>query len=182
MNERLERLEQKLAASERRLGRLQIAFALAVVVGLCVGAVRPAVTQEKGTTVKAPFRVVDKEGRTLLNVHVFEGRAALSLLDQDGKSAVSISATADGGGVMHLSNRDGKPAIVMGADDDGGGVMDLSNRDGKRVIVMGAGADGDGGLGVSNRDGKTGITMFATDAGGQLTLLDNAGKVRFKAP
>ena len=30
MNERLERLEQKLAASERRLGRLQIAFALAV--------------------------------------------------------------------------------------------------------------------------------------------------------
>ena len=30
MQERLERLEQKLAASERRLGRLQIAFALAV--------------------------------------------------------------------------------------------------------------------------------------------------------
>ena len=37
MHERLERLEQKLAASERRLGRLQIAFALAVVAGLCPG-------------------------------------------------------------------------------------------------------------------------------------------------
>ena len=58
MNERLERLEHKLAASERRLGQLQLAFALAIVAGLCVGChVRPAV--------KAPFEVVDKDGRKL---------------------------------------------------------------------------------------------------------------------
>ena len=179
MQERLERLEQKLAASERRLGRLQIAFVLAVVAGLCSGLVRPAVTQGKGTTVKAPFTVVGEKGGKLFVLKAGPHGGVLELLNQDGKITASVGADADGG-TLAMRNSAGNPVIGLEADADGG-LMFLVNKDGKAAVSMAVTQFG-GALAVSNNDGRLVASLVATAPGGYVQLFDRTGKVRFTAP
>ena len=161
MQERLERLEQKLAASERRLGRLQIAFVLAVVAGLGVGMVRPAVTQGKGTTVKAPFKVVDEKGKVVLRIagralladgelsntlvlHAPNGKIAFCLVSSSRLTELTVTSAKATGSVIRLkadhegtSLRMSSPRLVLGANiqvNEGGGRLAIRGKGGRTVF------------------------------------------------
>ena len=180
MNERLERLEQELTATKRRLGQVQITLALAVVAGLCIGWVRPAVTQTKGATVVAPFTVVDKDGRRLLRVVASERGGQLALLNKDGTRVASMRANRFGG-TLEVANQYGKARASIHATSRGGYVR-VVNSDARTTVALGADADGYGQINVSGKDGETAALMGATAGGGALRLYDQAKKVRFSAP
>src|SRR5436189_847 len=79
MEKRIVDLEQRLARAER-LARGMFVFALAVLFGaLTLMTARSAETQPRATTVKAPFRVVDDQGKLLLEVGADQERSVLRL-------------------------------------------------------------------------------------------------------
>jgi hypothetical protein len=105
MQDRLSELEKRLADVGRQVRTLRWVTRLTVslclgfgTVGLALVGARPAETQGTGSVVRAPFRVVDWKGRTLLAVDV--GRMSswdelsgvrLRLFDAKGKATASRS-------------------------------------------------------------------------------------------
>ena len=160
MNERLERLEQELTATRRRLGQVQIAFALAVVAGLCIGWVRPAVTQGKDTTVKAPFTVVDDDGRPVLEITARKHGGGLTVFNQAGKGVAAMAAVADGGGLFVDNNN---------VESDGPVASLEATKWGGRLLIY-----------QNNGDPVAGVIVDR--GGGKLLLFDRREKLLFEAP
>jgi hypothetical protein len=125
MESRLRELEHRLAHAERqasvarRLASTTLALSLGLVAVLALGATRSAATQNKGTTVKAPFRVVDDRGERLMEVaavgvpyvRVFRSPNAAT-------PAVEMFGSRWGGG-LDVRNDKGRVVAVLDTRDDG---------------------------------------------------------------
>lgn len=113
---RLTRAEAEVAALRRSRRALGIAGAVALAV-LGLATARPAGTQGKGSTVKAPFRVVDDAGQPLLEV----GKAGIPYLRMYGAGqtpAVEVYATKWGGG-LNARNQTGRIVAVLDTREKG---------------------------------------------------------------
>ena len=214
-------LEERMAAAEREIEALKQmqrgaavrgrfawgACGLAVAAALFAGA-RPAITQEEGMTVKAPFRVVTPAGKPVATINsdndgpfirLFNTEGGTSMLawaDKDGgnlaiknaagKNVGEIISRSDGaGGNLRVLDKEGKNAVSMFARSDGsGGNLSVYNSDGKSVIAAFARSDNRGGdLGVYDKEGKNvGAIFTRSEGGGVLQIYDGDSKVVFKRP
>jgi len=214
-------LAQRLEAAEREIEGLRKserksrvyrvfaagACALGVAAALLAGA-RPAITQDAGTTVKAPFTVISAAGKRVLVVdsdnegpfirlfNASEQTALLAWADKDGgnmalkntagKNIGEWLSRSDGaGGNLRVLDKDGKSVVSLFArSDHAGGNLTVYNNQGKSVFAAFARGDNAGGdMGVYDREGKTVGAMFARgEGGGVLQLYDAGGNVVAKQP
>jgi DNA-binding beta-propeller fold protein YncE len=217
----LHRLETRLAAAEREIEALKKthrgaarrgalawgACGLAVAAALFAGA-RPAITQEEGMTVKAPFRVVTPAGKPVVTINAdnegpfirlfnaTDGTSMLLWADKDGgniavkntagKNIGELISRSDGaGGNFRVLDKEGRNMVSMFARSDGsGGNLAVYNAAGKSVFAAFARSDNKGGdLGLYDKDGKNVAAMFArNEGGGILQIYDGDAKVIYKQP
>jgi hypothetical protein len=135
-------VEQRLADMERRLARAErrsrIAGGVAVVgvvAALVLGAARPAVTDSPGSTLKAPFRVVDDKGKTRLYVEAEDDDFTLmQIYDGKGRVGVGMSSGMFRSGCLTLVGRNGKPCVSLNAGPYTGGSLTLYDDTGKETF------------------------------------------------
>lgn len=205
-------LEARIYAVEREVAGLRRsrrfawgACGLAVAVALFAGA-SPAITQEAGTTLKAPLRVVTSGGKPVMTVgsdsdgpfiHLFGANGNPTMLlwsDKDGGNLVIQNSagknvgemvSAEHGGHLRVYDKEGRRQVSMFPRDDGsGGNFAIFNRAGKSVIAAFArSGDFGGNLVVYDRDAREAGTIFARpEGGGVLQVYDAKQKVIFKQP
>jgi hypothetical protein len=214
-------LAQRLEAAEREIGQLRKAqskagvyrvftvgaCALGVVAAVLAGA-RPAITQDAGTTVKAPFSVVTNDGKRVLFVDADNEGPFIRLFNSAGQTAMLAWSDKDGGnmalknaagknigewlsrsdgagGNLRVLDKEGKSVVSLFArSDNAGGNLTVYNNQGKSVFAAFARGDNAGGdLGVYDREGKTVAAMFARgEGGGVMQIYDAGGNVVSKQP
>ncbi len=178
MEDRLVGLERRLAQVERR-ERMARWTALAVVAGAALLSVsRPASTQSEGTTVKAPFKVVDARNRTLLDVDVADGRAVLRVYNGAGKSVVGLADMGGaGGGGIGVYDGVGMPAALVDHSAGGGRLLIFNDAGQKHVGEFSATAKG-GQVVVGDSAGAPRVRLYPLPGGegGAMALYDAGGK------
>ena len=161
---RIERLEREV-----RWWRFIGTAVVAAFAVLLIGGTGRAQDVQTGTTVRAPFRVTNPEGKTLLSVN-------------DG----------DNGPNLILSNHRGDATVAMVGGDDvtdlllyGGGVRGIrleAAADGGGLILSGPVAPTVGRLGSLVVPHITQASLVSSPEGGMLTLWDVKGKRREALP
>jgi hypothetical protein len=122
---RLEELEARLARAEgelavmRRRARWLGGLCVAALAGGALLSARPALTQNRGTLLRAPVRVVDDQNATLAELGT-SGVPYLRLFkpDRSGTPAVEVFASRWGGG-MDVRNEAGKVVAVLDNREQG---------------------------------------------------------------
>jgi hypothetical protein len=198
---RLHELERRLARAERQVRVLRGGALLALMGMMALAATRTATTQGEGSTVRAPFSVVDARGSRLVSIEAEMGAPVLRLHHPAGRAVATLRVDGDAarfdllgpdersrvwmgidtqGGFVHLHNGAGQHVATFGSDADGGilAIRDRASRPAAAIAV-----DSDGGiLVVRDRAGKR-VGWFGTDArGGNFALYDRAGKIAFTRP
>ena len=126
MDSRLADLERRVARAERQARALAGLVLVALSGGTIVLAARTAETRSPGSTVRAPFRVVDARGNALLVVDTGEWNDHWD---------------APGGTRLRLFDRNRRPTAVLMAAEDGGD-LSLDREGGNRSIGLFAGGGG----------------------------------------
>jgi hypothetical protein len=113
----MDRLQQRVAALERRLQELE------------AGERR----------VQAPFQVVDTSGRPLLEVSVDERGPKLRLFNTGGQE-IALLGTLKNEGALLLRNAQGELIAILGSTPEGG-FLDIRDDEGDHAAVVTADAD-----------------------------------------
>lgn len=114
MEDRLKELEARLQRTEEALAQLTR---------------RLTVNPEDGVSVSAPFRVVDSQGKAMLDVDLGKNGPSLRLLNAEGKTALVLDIISTGGS-FSICTSAGKTAALLFADELGGDFV-LYDQDGK---------------------------------------------------
>lgn len=137
---RVARLER-----EARLWRLAAVGLLATGLAALPLASRAQKAVPAGTTVRAPFRVVDEQGRTLVRVDTDRDRnARLQLLDVRGTCLADLTESPLGGGLVQARTGTGRSVARLEGGSAGASVM-LQDAQGVPGVEIGA-SQGDGGF------------------------------------
>lgn len=187
MGERLLQLDRRLAFAEARVRWLTRAGVVLILLSGGVLAARPAAVQPELSTVRAPFRVVDDQGRTLLQVDASENRAQpgqrlprIELFSPVGKRSAGLYVTP-GGGTVAVTDWQGEGGASMGAVGSSG-ILHILDRWHEPVVTLRAMEQG-GRLEVYTRRGDTlAAVVRAGENGGYLAVHDRSGKRSFSAP
>lgn len=126
MEDRLWEMDRRLARAERH-ARMNGALAcLSLVAALVLCVVKPGVTENEATTVKAPFRVVNREGKVLVQISedkVGQTRFAL-LYKADAEQSFTVIAGDNGGLVGLMSDeKEDTPKLLLTAKPEGSLLM-----------------------------------------------------------
>lgn len=100
MEVRLAELEERLARAERQVRVLRGIGLAALATAVALLAVKPATTQNDGSLLKAPLRVVDAGGKELLRVDAGTHGAVLRLFSSQGVTVAKLQATSPGSGSL----------------------------------------------------------------------------------
>ena len=97
---------------------------------MVLAAARQASTDSPGTTVKAPFRVVDSQGKTRLLVEALTKLTRLQLRDYEGKTMANLvcgsGLTGKKDASLAIFDQEGVPVATIGTGTWGvGGRVDL---------------------------------------------------------
>lgn len=181
MDIRLEALERRLAAAERRARRMFAmggAFFMAggALFAYASGGVASTRALASPSTIRAPFRVVDEHGGTLLEVKIDRNGAQrvpkLIVFDATGKAEVEANAVP-GYGWLSVSNH-GRVGVWVGGNEDGG-MLAVLNRAGAKVVGITTSNRG-GWLSVSDAHGRPSADLLSI-VGGQLSIHSPDGKM-----
>jgi len=119
-------LEERLARMERR-ERILVCGVLALLSIFLLVVLRPVPVQseEKGTTLKAPLKVVDEQGRLVLEVYrtmsaTGKSNSVIWLYDAKGQVAAALSEGAGRGGLTLKDN--GHLAILLESYPESSGI------------------------------------------------------------
>jgi hypothetical protein len=181
MENRLKDLEQRLAHAEVAIERLSAEL---------------AVRKEQGTTVTTPFRVVNAQGRVLLEINTWRPDTSseansIRIFNREGTVTAQIGTQAEGGFLairddagkliaylttetagakLELLSSHNEGGLVLGTDDDGGWMNILHAS--KAGINIGIGLEAqEGTLNISsNETGDAIITIAKTAPGDQLKI------------
>jgi hypothetical protein len=99
---RLLEMERRVAHAARQVRLLYGGVLLVLITVVALSTARPAITQGTGSTVKAPFRVVDAAGRTIVQVDAAPDGALLSLYSSRGLWVAKLYATGEGYGRLEI--------------------------------------------------------------------------------
>jgi hypothetical protein len=182
--DRLADLEVRLAQAERR-GRMLAASQFIAVAALLVsgGLAAPAKPTKStaGTTLRAPVRIIDQNGKTCAEVTSLPGGGRLTIRSHKGKEVVSLGTDAlDPKGIMLMSNENGDPDIMLVTDTDGG-VVGVGGKNGFRQAAL-SGIGGEGGtlelFNARHEVREPVVRVVARNPGGAINVSDGAGSVR----
>jgi hypothetical protein len=121
MEAELFELKRRLARAERQTRTLLILFFAAIVAGVILTAARPATTQTVSTTVKAPFTVVDDQGRRLVEIGRGNGGdGSVTTFSHRGNFALTSLGSGDSGGQLHIYDEHNNMGAAVGVEDLGG--------------------------------------------------------------
>ena len=124
---------------------------------------RPAATQNQGTTLKAPLRVVDAENRPLLIVEAnpikSNGGATVRFFTAAGHEYAMFDNSPAGGSLAFFTST-GEMALSLNAQRNGG-YLSLNNNAGKECALL---------------------TSSPQQGGARLVLRDQAGAPLFEKP
>ena len=128
--ERLEIVEKELAAAKRRIGRLVIGGAVALVcIAILLAAwLRPAEVRAR------KFVLVDGDGKTRALLTVDEDGPRLGLTDESGKARAELRV-AKNGPTLNLSDKNGNARAGLSVLKDGP-VLDLDKGSGKTRALL----------------------------------------------
>lgn len=139
---RLEALEQRCDRQEAELRRL---------------------AGQQGSPVQAPFRVVDDEGRVLMEVGQSQAGVRLRLFDASGAFLISLQGTAHGGDLV-IHGADGRVAAALGAGTRGG-ILGIHDHQGNLVAWLNATETGGHVVARSTEAGEVRTREMAAEAG-----------------
>jgi hypothetical protein len=189
----MDELKSRRLAVERQLWMWRgIAFGLAVLglVLITSDSVR-AGAGAKGSTVKAPFTVVDAQGKPMLQVKSWHGANYLALLNKAGHEPVILSSAMNGGGSLAISDKVNNPVVDLYAGPKGG-ELSISRPIRKGavtgVVHLGAGQFSansqvvGGVLTITDMALKGGAELRAGPNGGEFDIRDTSGSVVFHKP
>lgn len=170
-------IEERLSRAERQV-RVLRGLLLAAFVGIvALAAVKPGITDGTGTTVKAPFRVVNGKGDIILQSDEVEAGARLCLFDKDENPRAFVLSGEEGGAVGIVGNKGQSSAGFTATDDEAS--FDITNREGKRLVALTSNG-GRGGLVLCNQDTKPSVVAFGGkegDDGGAVAIMGKGGKL-----
>lgn len=112
---RLDELERRLYQSERRSRAFCACGFVSLTAALLLLAMKPGSTKDEGSIVRAPFKVISREGRVLFRVTAVGNGTGLEVLDGAGKTAVHISTRGEGGALV-THGRDGHATASLGTN------------------------------------------------------------------
>jgi hypothetical protein len=170
----LHEFEVRLRAAERRSTLMGWVAAASALLSITALGSRPASSNARGTSLPAPFRVVDGNGKALLEVTDDGGGPALRLFTATGLPAAEITASRKRG-ALTLRNTDGNPVIGMDSDDYGGGRFNLANEAGKRSVRL-LGHSRGGQVEVWSELGKEAIVLQSHVVGNTIEVYDREGE------
>lgn len=184
MENRLDQLEFRLARAERRL-RLLAALAITVAgTSLCLWGQASSAAARSGTTLRAPVRVVDARGRTLLQVtSTYYGGGCVEIRSAAGKPHVVLNSNPWGGAVW-VNDRRGASVAVLGACmlPNGGGLLKFFDGESRSLLDLWGNPARGGDLSVWHPSGAPLASLSAEGGTGTLVLGDKSGKVIFAKP
>ena len=201
-DERLERVERRLACAERELAvgrrraRRATGVAVTVVCGALLMALRAPNSEPEPLTVKVPFVVVDRSGKILLQVEDTKDQRGLIVANGHGRAVAGLYSAHDGGQVkvdapgandgsatmwitkegtprIELDGAGDVPLATLGVDD-GRPQLNVYNKTGANVAFVGALSNSGGGLAAYNAD-RSAHASLGTNEQGQTGLRIRAG-------
>jgi hypothetical protein len=187
MDSELQALRERVARTERQLGRLRLLGVIGVVAAAGFLLARPATTQGETTRVRAPFEVVAPDGKPLLRVTAEEGRASLRLYNPEGRFVARLSS-APSGGRLEIINNEFLSAALLDATPDGGGSLAIFYKGAEAAHIQ------PGRVELWSRPGTARILLRGTpggafaslsgapDEGGTLQMYNKDGVPAFTAP
>jgi hypothetical protein len=190
--ERLERAESELKTIRRVARGVVVAVLVGVPCLLGFAVTRPAASQlaisnplQRGTRLRAPVVISDKQGRPIVQVLDKGGVRGLLVFDEAGNVITGVGQNADGKGVA-VFETDGKVVSGLGITAKGRGLT-VFDAQGETATWVGVGNPGpDQGRGVLVRDetGAPVAKLGVVDAPdrGEVILQNRAGDVLFRQP
>lgn len=179
-------MELRLAAVERQVQGLRWLSAVLAVVALALAA---KLAQPREQTLRAPFRVLDRAGKPVLELQTTAAGSRLLLFGQRGEPSVILASDRQGG-TVRASSATGQ-AVVELSGSGGGGAVSIGSAAGREGLRMTAGADGGhldllgrtggglqlgpneldaGSIQIRDRAGQIGVLLEAVSGGGSLLL------------
>jgi hypothetical protein len=177
-----EQLVKRIATLERQGSRLRRALAggaLGLAGLLLLGRALPAAAPEPAVVRAAAFELVDARGIAVaaLDGREAPGKVTFRIFGAGGKDRLTVEAL-DEGTVLTLTHPTGNSAsLLVSADGPTLGVEDPKRDARARIGVSESGAW----LNVRH-SGRVGGVVVADANGGEIVLLDAAGKATFSAP
>jgi hypothetical protein len=189
LEDRLRKLEEKLARTERRyrfvLAGIGIAVLACAVIWVVIGAAGRTQAQKPGETGKViranAFVLVDEQGdtRAVLAAGKDGLEPGLCLFDEKGEVRAALSVSDDGPRLV-LYDEKGTPRAGLNAFKDGPGLL-LHDENGETRAALGTGERGPG-LSLYDEKGtpRAALCIFKDEPG--LHLFDEQSKVTWHTP
>ena len=154
MDVRFDEIERRLARAEREVRLLRAAGLVVLVAGMLFAVARPAATQGQGTNVKAPFRVVDAAGKSIVEVDADPGEGRrLRLLGANGELLAHVGDSGDGGEITAYGANGAASATLLGGSKDA--ALSITGKTGRKAdVLLRASAAKGGSLTISDQTGK----------------------------
>lgn len=171
----LKELRRRVERAECRANRALLGSCLFGTTAMILAAAAPGLTQSAGSSVRAPFRVVDNRGRQLMRVDTVPGGPRVLVFDEHGRNAVMLSSTENGGAASVWNPA--KQVTVSIGNNNAGGLIGVSSRMGRTVGALALVGDQ---VGFQLNDPKTGNTvlkLYDDDHGGAIGVYSRVGKV-----
>ena len=171
-------LQRRQGEMERRLRRWRVATLAAFTIsGILAAAVlipAPGMARGQRNDTRAPFRVVDEDGKPLVEITGGRNGAQLALFNGDGKLAAGVGAGRGGGFIQAYDAAGQGPLAILQAQETGG-IVAVSNPQKKPEAAL-ASLEAGGMLEIFDRNGNPVAKAFNADAGGAFDAWGRNGK------
>jgi hypothetical protein len=107
-----------------------------------------------GSTVTAPFRVVDGDGRPLMEVRTDGNNTGIYVFTKHGPVGASLGTDAAGGGFLTIRNLSGQMMAYLNVETSGARLI-LSDHEEQGGLVFYVEEEHGGGITILNRQGQT---------------------------
>lgn len=127
---------------------------------------------EESISVRVPFVVHDKAGRTIFRIDTVDDDRPLVVVGNPLGASAVLGIDAEGSGSLRLFGQDRHARVLLAAKSEGGNLV-LENSGKKNAVTLGVKNDGTGILKVMNAGG-TGVAAITGDANGGRVVVANA--------
>jgi hypothetical protein len=183
MEEQLVELERRLARAERRGGVMGALALVATISALTAMTTRPGGTQAMTNTVKAPLRVVDEQGRTLVEMGLSGGAGSVSVYNGSEHHGGGVFLSTDSlGGEIVLRNQASQLVADLGSSPEGGFLAMGDARDSLMVMLSCSGEQHKSSLRLISNAREFVRLTGDLKRGGTLQLRDKDSRIRFTRP
>ena len=133
---------------------------------------------ERGTTLVAPGKIVDGNGRLLAEVRHSANDVAVEVFNDEGRAVATLGADGTQAGYLAVRNAEGRLVAYLDVETAGARLQLLDHRGRGGVVVFGgdSGEDRGGGINVIATSGNLSASVWSGKQWGELALYDVASE------